>query len=139
MAEMASCLFCNLCPEPVSLLPDMKMKTLITVSILVGALQLSPVVFAQGPKGTEGGRGGRWQQRLANLTPEEREKLKAARQKAMQDPSVQAAHEKMRQARQEFMTSMRAAMVKADPTIQPVLDKIPQGGRGGHGADQDED
>jgi hypothetical protein len=76
---------------------------------------------------------------LANLTPEEREKLKAARQKAMEDPSVQAAHEKMRQARQEFMTSMRAAMLKADPTIQPVLDKIPKGGRGGHGADQDED
>lgn len=120
----------------------MKIKSLITVSILAGALQLSPVVLAQGPKGTEGGRGGRWQQRLANLTPEEREKLKAARQKAMQDPSVQAAHEKMRQARKDFMAAMHGAMLKADPSIQPVLDKIPKGehgGRGGPGADQDEE
>ena len=64
--------------------------------------------------------------------------MKAARQKAIQDPSVQAAHEKMRQAHKEFFTAMRAAMVKADPTIQPVLDKIPKGGHG-RGGDGDED
>ncbi|HJT45387.1 MAG TPA: hypothetical protein VJ721_03865 [Chthoniobacterales bacterium] len=108
----------------------MKIKSLITTSILIGALQLSPVVFGQSQT-TDGPRRGRWQQRLANLSPEEREKLKAARQKAMQDPSVQAAHEKMREARKEFITSMHAAMVKADPSIQPVLNKIPRGGRGG--------
>ena len=113
----------------------MKINSLITVSILVGALQLSPVVFGQGANEGAGARGGRWQQRLANLTPEEREKLKAAREKAMQDPSVQAAHEKMKQARQEFIASMRAAMLKADPSIQPVLNKIPRGGRG----ERDED
>ncbi|HLW34135.1 MAG TPA: periplasmic heavy metal sensor [Chthoniobacterales bacterium] len=111
----------------------MKIKSLIMVSMLVGALQLSPIVFAQGPRGTEGGRGGRWQQRLANLTPEEREKLKAARQKAIQDPSVQAAHEKMRQARKDFVGAMHGAMVKADPSVQSILDKVPRGGRGGDG------
>jgi|SRR5947209_1985302 len=114
----------------------MKLKSLITTSVLIGALQLSPVLFAQSPNNGGPGRGGRWQQRLANLSPEEREKLKAARQKAMQDPSVQAAHEKMRQARREFMASMRAAMLKADPAIQPVLEKIPKPGRGG---EQDEE
>jgi Heavy-metal resistance len=108
----------------------MKTNSLITVSILIGLLQFSPVVFGQGPSENGAGRGGRWQQRLANLSPEEREKLKAARQKAMQDPSVQAAHEKMREARTEFVTAMRAAMLKADPSIQPVLNKIPTGGRG---------
>jgi Heavy-metal resistance len=108
----------------------MKINSLITASILIGLLQFSPVVFGQGPGGNGAGRGGRWQQRLANLSPEEREKLKAARQKAMQDPSVQAAHEKMREARTEFVTAMRAAMLKADPSIQPVLNKIPTGGRG---------
>lgn len=114
----------------------MKINSLITVSILIGALQLSPaVVFGQGANEGGGGRGGRWQQRLANLSPEEREKLKAARQKAMQDPSVQAAQEKMRDARTEFVTAMRAAMLKADPSIQPVLNKIPRGGRG----ERDED
>lgn len=107
----------------------MKLKSLITTSLLIGALQLSPVVFGQSPN-TEGPRRGRWQQRLANLSPEEREKLKAARQKAMQDPAVQAAHEKMKQARKEFITSMRAAMVKADPSVQSVIAKIPRGGQG---------
>jgi hypothetical protein len=114
----------------------MRIKSLITMSVLIGVLPLSPVVFGQGANNSAPGRGGRWQQRLANLSPEEREKLKAARQKAMQDPSVQAAHEKMRQAREEFVTAMRSAMLKADPTIQPVLDKIPRGGRGG---ERDED
>ena len=114
----------------------MKIKSLVIVSLLVGASQLSPIVFAQGPKGTEGGRGGRWQQRLANLTPEERDKLKAARQKAMQDPTVQAAHEKMRQARKDFVGAMRSAMVKADPSVQPILDKLPKGGRGGDRAEE---
>ena len=136
MTEMASRLFCNLFTRPVSLIPDMKIKSLITVSMLVGVLQLSPIVFAQGPRGTEGGRGGRWQQRLATLTPEEREKLKAARQKAMQDPSVQSAHEKMRQARKDFVGAMHGAMVKADPSVQSILDKVPKGGRG---RDREED
>ena len=109
----------------------MKMKSLVTVTVLLSVLQFSPALFAQdenGPRG--GGRRGHWQQRLANLSPEEREKLRAARQKAMQDPSVQAAHEKMRQARKDFMATMHSAMLKADPTIQPVLDKIPRGGHG---------
>lgn len=105
------------------------------MSILIGFLQSSPVIFGQGTNEGGAGRGGRWQQRLANLTPDEREKLKAARQKAMQDPSVQAAQEKMREARTEFVTAMRAAMLKADPSIQPVLNKIPQGGHG----ERDED
>ena len=108
----------------------MKIRSMITVSLLVGALQFSPVLFGQDSDQDATGRGGRWQQRLANLSPEEREKLQAARQKAMQDPAVQAAHDKMRQARQEFIASMRAAMLKADPSIQPVLNKIPKAGRG---------
>ena len=112
----------------------MKIKSLITTSILIGALQLSPIVSGESPS-SDGPRRGRWQQRLANLSPEEREKLKSARQKAMQDPGVQAAHEKMRQARKDFITSMRAAMVKADPSVGPVLDKIPRGG--GRGGDLD--
>ena len=108
----------------------MNIKSLITVSILIATLQLSPIGFAQDTNQSAPGRGGRWQQRLANLSPQEREKLKAARQKAMQDSNVQAAHEKMRQARKEFVSSMRAAMLKADPSIQPILDKIPKPGRG---------
>ena len=101
------------------------MKTVLTMSILAVALQIAPVAFPQdanepgnGPRHRQGGR-------FANLSPDEREKMKAAEQKAMQDPTVQAAKEKMRQASKEFQDTMRAALLKADPSIQPILDKMP--------------
>ena len=77
----------------------------------------------------------RWEQRLANLSQEERQKLQSARQKAMQDPAVQAAHDKMRQAHKEFRDAMRTAMLKADPSIQPILSKIPAGNQRGSESD----
>jgi hypothetical protein len=61
---------------------------------------------------------------LANLTPEERAKLRAAHQKAITDPAVQAAREKLQQARREFRDVMQPALLKADPSIQPILDKL---------------
>jgi Spy/CpxP family protein refolding chaperone len=105
------------------------MKSIITMSILATALQFSPAVFGQDEE--QGPRGKRWEQRLANLSADERQKLQAARQKAMQDPTVQASREKMRQARREFRDAMHAAMLKADPSLQQVLNKIPK--RGGSG------
>ena len=61
---------------------------------------------------------------LANLTEDERARLRAAHQKALTDPAVQAAREKLRQARREFREVMRPALLKADPSIQPILDKL---------------
>jgi hypothetical protein len=107
----------------------MKMKLLITMSILGMALQFTPVVRSQDDE--QGKRGHRWEQGLANLSPEERQKLEAAHRQAMQDPAVQAANDKMRQAHQEFRDAVRAAMLKADPSIQPILNKIPPPNRGG--------
>ena len=96
------------------------------MSILTAALQLTPIVFGQDADEQGKGRRNRWEERTANLSPEERQKLQAARQKAMQDPAVQAAHEKMRQAHKEFRDAMHAAMLKADPSLQPILDKLPE-------------
>jgi hypothetical protein len=45
----------------------------------------------------------------------------------MQDPAVQTAQEKMRQADNEFRDALHASMLKADPSIQPILDKMPKG------------
>jgi Spy/CpxP family protein refolding chaperone len=67
----------------------MNMKLLITMSILGMALQFTPVARSQDDE--QGKRGHRWEQRLANLSPEERQKLEAAHRQAMQDPAVQAA------------------------------------------------
>jgi hypothetical protein len=106
----------------------MKIRTLITMSILAAAVQTAPVALSQPPAGGQPGQD--WKQnqreRFANLSPEEREKLKKARRQAMQDPTVQAAHDKMMQAGKEFRDVMEAAMLKADPSIKPVLDKMPK-------------
>ena len=108
------------------------MKSLMTMSILAAALQIKPISFGQ--DANEPGKGGprHQEERFANLSADEREKLKAARQKAMQDPMVQAAQEKRRQADKEFHDALHASMFKADPSIQPILDKMPKGERHEH-------
>jgi len=108
------------------------MKSLMTMSILAAALQIKPISFGQ--DANEPGKGGprHQEERFANLSADEREKLKAARQKAMQDPMVQAAQEKRRQADKEFHDALHASMLKADPSIQPILDKMPKGERHEH-------
>ena len=61
----------------------------------------------------------------ANLSAEEREKFRAARRQAMADPAVKAARDRYLQAAKEFRDIKRARMLEADPSLQPVLDKMP--------------
>jgi hypothetical protein len=72
---------------------------------------------------------------MGNLTPEERQKMMNARRQAMNDPSVTAARDKAQAASKEFHEAMEAAMLKADPSLKPILDKMPKGreGRGAKG------
>jgi hypothetical protein len=104
------------------------MKTKSTMSILLALALIAPALFGQGAD--DQGKG--WKHNhdheamLANLAPEERQKVQAAHQQAMQDPVVQAAHEKLKEARKQFRDSMHAAMVKADPTVEPILAKLPK-------------
>jgi hypothetical protein len=106
----------------------MKMKLFITMSILAAGLQFTPIVCAEDTNdAAKGGR--RHAERWANLPADEREKLKAAHDKAMNDPAVKAKS-KMRQARKEFRDAMHAAMLRDDPSLQPILDKMPKGGKG---------
>jgi Spy/CpxP family protein refolding chaperone len=108
---------------------QMKAKlTCLLVPALACVSQFAPWVAAQQPPDQPdrpfrqflNERRARW----ANLTEEERIRLRAAHQKAMADPAVQAAREKLRQARREFREVMRPALLKADPSIQPILDKL---------------
>lgn len=92
---------------------------------LACALQFAPSSFAQQPpdrsfRPFQNERRARW----ANLSEEDRVKLRAAHQKAMGDPAVRVAHDKLRQARREFREVMRPALIKADPSVQPILDKM---------------
>ncbi len=63
-------------------------------------------------------------ERLAALTPEERERLKAAHQKAMQDPAVVAAEANKASDPRAYHEAVHAATLRADPTIGEVLEKL---------------
>ena len=99
--------------------------TSLTVLALVAGSQFASTTLAQ-PPGEKSPRQIKMEHRAkwASLTDAERAKLRAAHQKAMSDPSVKAAHDKLRQARHEFREVMHPAMVKADPSVQPILDKL---------------
>lgn len=74
---------------------------------------------------------------LGNLSESDRQKLMAARLKVKDDPTVEAAAEKRKTATtpeeraaadKQFHEAMRAALLKADPSLGPILDQIKPGG-----------
>jgi hypothetical protein len=83
--------------------------------------------------------------RFESLNPEQRKQLKAARQAATDDPTVVAAREKMksanspearREAGKAMHEAMKAAMLKQNPDLGPLLQQLgppPMGGPGGPG------
>jgi hypothetical protein len=104
---------------------NMKAKfSFLFVPTLAAVLQLAPTAVAQGPADKPFKQLQERRARWASLSEEERAKLKAAHQKAMEDPAVRAAHDKLKQARREFREVMRPAMLKADPSLQPIFDKL---------------
>jgi hypothetical protein len=99
--------------------------TFLLVPILAAALQFAPALLAQPPadkpvRQFQMERRAHW----ASLNEEERSKLNAAYHRAMVDPAVRAARDKLRQARREFREVVRPALLKADPSVQPILEKV---------------
>lgn len=98
---------------------------------------LAEIVKQQVGKNRQGGPGkgdgpGRVQG-MGNLTEEERNKVMAARERAKSDPAVQAAEQKKSAAQnpqermgasEEYRKAMRAAMLKDDPSLAPLLEKL---------------
>jgi len=56
-------------------------------------------------------------------TPEQKEKLKAAYQKALQDPSVLAAQGALKAAGANIRGIVKKKAIAADPAMQPIFDK----------------
>ena len=103
----------------------MKAKlSFLLIPTLAAALQFAPIAMAQGPADRPFKQLQERRARWANLTEEERSKLKAAHQKAMEDPAVRAARDRLKQARREFREILRPALLKADPSVQPILEKM---------------
>jgi Spy/CpxP family protein refolding chaperone len=108
---------------------QMKAKLIyLLVPALACVSQFAPALLAQPPDRPDRPfrqfQSERRARLLANLTEDERARLRAAHQKALTDPAVQAAREKLKQARREFREVLRPALLKADPSIQPILDKL---------------
>lgn len=77
--------------------------------------------------------GGREPNGFGDLTDAEKAKLMAAREKAKADPAVVAAEkmkgqagtpEDRKAASEEFRKAMHTALLKADPTLGPILEKL---------------
>ena len=62
--------------------------------------------------------------RVSRLPIEEQLKLRAAQQKALEDPLVKAAMEKRNRAIDEYRAAIRASMIKSDPSMEAILNKV---------------
>ena len=84
--------------------------------------------------------------RFESLTPQQRDQLKSARQAAQDDPEVVAAREKMKSARspearreagRAMQEAMKAAALRQNPDLAPLLEQLgppPGGPRGPEGS-----
>ena len=97
-------------------------RTLLIAAALV-LLQLVPCAQAQ-ETGEKSGKHHKLWEWFNEMSPDELAKFRTARNQAMKDPAVQAANEKRKQADAEYRELLRAQMLKADPSLKPLLDKI---------------
>jgi hypothetical protein len=94
-----------------------------------------------GPEGMGRGAGGGGERMLS---PEEREKLQAARLKVGEDADVKAKQDAAQKANKELAELMNAKLLEVDPSLGPILEKLKNarermanrrpGGEGGPGA-----
>ena len=106
----------------------MRLALYVVAPLLVGAFGLVSVSSAQVVDGSDLRMQEREREELINKLPaDEQVKLRAAQQKAIQDPEVIAAIEKRNKALAEFATVLRESLLKNDPQIQIILDKIAAG------------
>lgn len=67
--------------------------------------------------------------RFKALTPEEQAKLRAANKAARKDPAFIAAKAERKTNPKAFREARRAAMLKADPSVGPILEKMKEARR----------
>lgn len=106
------------------------MKRQLLVAILL-ALAVSANGFGQTPQaggqptriisGSAGNDLRRTQ--FSRLSLEEQAKLRSAHDTAMRDPALAQSRARYEQARKEFRDKLRDALLKADPSVQPILEK----------------
>jgi len=105
--------------------PSMRIKPFVLALIVPAIVQLASLSFAQELDESDLNKAARERtERVDKLSIDDQLKLRAAEQKAAEDPAVKAAFEKRNKAIQEFRAALRASMIKADPTVEPILAKV---------------
>lgn len=94
------------------------MKRQLLLAILL-AFVVAASGFGQTPRGGIDLR----RMQLSGLSLEEQAKLRSAHDMAMRDPALVQSRARYEQARREFRDRLRDALLKADPTVQPILEK----------------
>ena len=89
------------------------------VFVLLFASLLETGVLAQTPR-----MNAARQPRLMNLSGEERARLQSAHLAAMRDPALRESRERFQQAKKEYRDKLRDALLKADPSVQPIIEKV---------------
>ena len=93
------------------------MKRQLLVAILLATL-VPGSGFGQTPRGGDFRR-----RQFSRLSLEEQAKLRSAHDMAMRDPALMQSRARYEQARKEFRDRLRDALLKADPSVQPILEK----------------
>ena len=94
----------------------MKRQVLVTALL---AFLLPASGFAQGPQGNDFRR-----RRFSRLSMEEQARFRSAHDMALRDPALAATRQRYEQARNEYRNKLRDALLKADPSVQPILEKV---------------
>ena len=103
----------------------MKLKLCLAAILAATTTQLAPLACAQEVDGSEIDKQLTEREgKINKLTLEEQLKIRAAQQKAAEDPAIKAALEKRTQAIDEFRKALHDSMVKADPALEAILAKI---------------
>lgn len=104
--------------------------TFIAITSVVAASVFAAVAQEPGPtpEPTPGAewraRAGRMHGAWKTLTPEEQQKVKSAWKTAKGNPEVAQARTHMMEAAKAFHSARKNAMLKADPSLAPVLEKL---------------
>ena len=111
----------------------MKLRFLILTSVTFATFSLATPLTAGELDGSDVQRDFRERrERVLKLSLDEQLKIRAAEQKAAEDPEVKAAVAKRNKAIEEFRMARRAAMIKADPSVAAILEKITAGPNRGY-------
>ena len=93
------------------------MKRQLLVAILF-VFFVSTSGFGQPPSGNDFKR-----MQFSRLSLEEQSRLRQAHDMAMRDPTLVQSRARYEQARKEFRDKLRDALLRADPSVQPILEK----------------